>query len=139
MTAVGDHFRWKQRFAIGDDRIDTEHRYFFHLLEELDLAMRARRGDEVLGALYTALREYARIHFRDEERYLAQAGYPELDQQIREHGRFLHHLKELEVNGPGAAAALAFVRNWLVEHILGTDQQFVRWRGRREAHHPARS
>lgn len=133
MATGRDLFQWKARFAIGDDRLDGEHRYFFHLINELHLAIEAGRGEQVLGALHKALEEYARVHFRDEEAYLAQAGYPELQQQIREHGRFLHHLKELTVTGPGALAALAFMRDWLVEHILGTDQQFVRWHVNRGA------
>ncbi len=127
MTAGQDHFQWKERFALGDERLDTEHRYFFHLINELYLAIEAQRGEQVLAALYAALRGYTEIHFRDEEAYLAKVGYPELQQQILEHGRFLQHLKEMPMAAPGAQAALAFMRDWLIEHILGSDQEFVRW------------
>ncbi len=131
MAGERQSFEWSPRYALGDDRLDGEHRNFFRLLEELHRAVEAGRGEEVLKKLHAALREYARVHFRDEEAWLAQAGYPGLQQQIREHGSFLHQLKDLPVAGPGAPAALAFMRQWLVEHILGTDQQFVAWRVRR--------
>lgn len=131
MAGDRNPYAWDERYALGDDRLDDEHRYFFHLFDELHRAIEAGRGEQVLEKLCAALREYARVHFRDEEAWLTRAGYPDLQEQIREHGNFLHHLKDLPVSGPGAEAALAFMRNWLVEHILGTDQQFVRWRERR--------
>ena len=44
-------YAWKDSFRTGIDHIDSQHRQFFYLLNELDMAIEQRRADDVLDLI----------------------------------------------------------------------------------------
>jgi hemerythrin-like metal-binding protein len=121
--------RWTSDLAIDDSQIDFQHRQLLDAMDDLEAAIAA--GDP--GPLATTaafLRQYALVHFADEERICALAGWPGLAEHRTLHAVFRSRLASLEaalLRGDLRAgkAALDFLSAWIIEHIRGADRQFA--------------
>jgi hemerythrin len=121
-------FVWKSGFELAIPEVDAEHRRFFELMNELYAAMIRGDGDEQLRSTLGSLMEYAAYHFVGEEEFLAAAGFPEVVAQRKQHAWFLEGLENLVLKDSEAArTALSFMKNWFLEHILGTDKKYAAW------------
>jgi hemerythrin len=118
---------WKQDFELGVSRIDTEHRFFFGLLNDLFAAVTRGQGEAHVGAVLGRLAAYADLHFAGEERDLAEAGCPCLAVQRSQHEMFRRNLQAIRESETRSRAAVDFMRDWLVLHILETDRRCVPW------------
>jgi hemerythrin len=128
MTAQPLFFSWRSAYDLGLPEIDAQHRQFFELMNRC--AMVAAEGAEpaALARILQELSAYADYHFSSEESVLDRCGYPELDQQRAEHRRFRGDLARLEAQAtPSVLAALTFMRDWLLQHVLGADRRYVDW------------
>jgi hemerythrin-like metal-binding protein len=128
MSNPAPFFVWKPAFDLEIPVVDAEHRRFFELMNELYAAMVRGDGDKQLRATLTNLTEYAAYHFGGEEDFLASVGFPELHVQRKQHAWFLEGLEGLVLKDSDASrAALTFMKNWFLEHILGTDKKYAAW------------
>jgi hemerythrin len=130
MTGEAEFVCWKEEFALGVDRVDAEHRFFFELLNELFVAVILGRGEEQTIAVLRRLAAYADMHFAREEQALAETGCPCLPLQQVQHAMFRRNLRTIGESTVRSRAMLDFMRDWLVLHILETDRRCVPWLGR---------
>lgn len=121
-------FAWEDRYRIGVEPIDRQHRRLVEMIDELYAAMYAGEGRSALEKTMDALLEYTGEHFAAEERLMVLHGYPELDEHRRIHRRMREHVLALkgrcddgELAGP--VQIINFLKNWLAKHILGTDRK----------------
>jgi hemerythrin len=121
-------FTWKLEFALGIRGVDAEHERFFEIINELYTAMNDGDGDIQVRMTHRRLMDYAAFHFNAEEAFLSELDYPDIEVQRRQHEWFLGQLANLR-HQPRASAfpTLLFARDWLLQHILGTDKQFAVW------------
>lgn len=117
--------------SIGIARIDEQHRQLIDILNELSDAVDAGRDREVLGAVIEKLVQYTRNHFKYEEGLLSKAGYPGANEHGGEHDEMINTVLTAQArfrwgNSPHLGQEmLAFLKGWLVEHIQGTDREYV--------------
>ena len=123
-------FVWKPEFKIGIPLADEEHQRFFEIMNRLYAAMCAGGRQADLQRIHGELKVYAVTHFAHEEEYLSRIGYPGLSAQKIQHARFVADLSLLSATRSQASKnALAVMRDWLLQHILGTDQKIAKWIG----------
>jgi hemerythrin-like metal-binding protein len=128
MTRDDGFFVWKQGFALGLPVVDEEHRHFFEILNRCARAAAEGAAPRDLDTVLSELDTYARFHFSSEEAELERVGYPELELQRAEHRRFEAQLERLrESERTTILSTLAFMRDWMLQHVLGTDRRFVPW------------
>jgi hemerythrin len=123
-------YTWKDSFNIGIEEIDKQHRSFLDCLNDCHVQVSGGKGAEIDSDLFDRLRDYAAKHFRFEEGLMQSNGYPEIDQQKKQHEYFESQLAELVAiqhgeSGRTAESVLAFVRDWFLKHILDQDRKFV--------------
>jgi hemerythrin len=119
---------WDDSFSVNIAAIDKEHKMLLAMLNELD----ARNGGvdkDALGSILIRLIEYAATHFRTEEQYFAQFGYPETESHKRDHVVFLQEcavfIEELEEGKTNLTSDVThFLRNWWKDHVMGTDKKY---------------
>lgn len=120
--------QWDERFAIGIDVIDHQHRMlldYFTLLNDA-IASGGRWSDVHFPMLQ--LREYAQHHFSVEEALLRMSDYPTTEVHIESHRTILQNLENLERSSlqknlrPEDAD---FLRDWLLGHTLKADRDFA--------------
>lgn len=123
-------FEMEAQYYTGIKLVDDEHAKLFEI---------GRRGFDLLTNEYTLdkydkivaiieeLREYAIVHFRDEEEYMESIGYKRLFTQKMDHQAFIKKVSEVDFKTldhdqeEALMDILTFVSKWLVEHILEKD------------------
>ena len=129
---------WTKEWALGNDEIDEQHKTLVRQVNELMEAMKAAQGKQSVERTLSFLEEYTVLHFGTEEALMAQHRYPALAAHRLLHQAFVQDFKklaeELSRTGPTSALAIAVnarVGQWLVTHVLSSDQAFGQYlRGR---------
>lgn len=119
--------RWNESFSVGVDEIDAQHRKLVEMLGNLLEEMKSGRGKAVMAKTIEEMLDYAKEHFATEDKYMKLYKYPESNSHRREHEKFVETARsfyESYLNGSLTAIDLMnFLKNWLVEHILGSDKK----------------
>jgi len=124
---------WEDEYKIGNAEMDAQHLILFALLNQLTVNIDSDRADECLHDVMTALGDYIDYHFAHEEALMKAWDYPGLDEHSAKHVQFVAEIKHLQalVKGSDAHKAAirvrAFVLDWLLGHILGTDVEYARF------------
>ncbi|HWR41480.1 MAG TPA: bacteriohemerythrin [Patescibacteria group bacterium] len=122
---------WKEEYAIGADAIDTQHRRLFEIADEMyDLLNNDLVTDKYdrIMEIINELSEYTVYHFKAEETFMQAHNYRKFLSHKALHQDFLDKLNEVDAeridNGQNEylRGILAFVCDWLVEHILREDK-----------------
>ena len=118
-------------YTVGDKLIDDQHDHIFRLVNALECAGSAGVGARTADLLLVHLSAYLQSHFRCEERLMAERGYPKLRTHARQHAECSQRLADLLVlvnsNVMDPADCAPFVRDWLHNHLLGSDCHFAQW------------
>ena len=125
--AIG--IKWDEKFEIGHERIDFEHRIFVGLIRDLSLEHDANphgpRGERILRELY----KYAEFHFVSEENIMADVGYPDLAEHQRSHQIILAELQnrthQLLAGQATADGIVAFLYQWFALHTTTEDKRIA--------------
>ncbi len=121
---------WGPKIKIGIDVIDRQHKRLVDLINELHRAMKQRKGAEVLSRIMNGLVDYTKEHFDYEEGLQAKAGYPDLDTHKEVHRNLVKKVEAYQAKIKDGEKLVtkdlsAFLKDWLVNHILGTDTKYV--------------
>ena len=122
-------FKWSPDYSVNIKTIDSQHQELVRILNHLFIAVSRREGDKVIAGILDALTDYTKTHFALEERLMQQAKYKELESHKLEHRKLIAELdrlckKHLVEEKPIYFEMLAFLKNWLKEHIQGVDRKY---------------
>lgn len=130
-------FAFTQNFHTGIPMIDEEHKQLFAIIAKTNEVIHAEllhdKYDEIMGIL-TQLREYTEMHFADEEAYMAEISYPDLEAQKLAHSAFVEKLVEIDLFDLDAMddnqqayleSLIDFLSGWLTNHILNMDKRIA--------------
>ena len=127
---------WKAEYNIGDLKIDKEHQTLFLLARKV-LAMGNLHDDEkekhALKTLIKELFEYVGTHFSNEQHYMAETKYPELEYHKKLHHIILTMLTDLmkEINilkiEEIEIRLYKFIYEYFVKHIIMEDKKIQLW------------
>lgn len=127
--------QWSDKLATGIEEIDSQHHYLINAINEAREALIERRNLGRIEPITKDLLAYAIFHFDTEEELMRNYGYD------REAGADagLHHQEHRDFSArviairdalneglPVAAEDLvSFLENWLIGHIMQTDQKLA--------------
>jgi hemerythrin len=123
---------WNNSFSVGVRAIDSQHTTLFSLLNGLHEAMMKGQSQNLTGPLLHKLVNYTREHFSAEEAMMAAANYPGLAQHRIEHRDLARQVEGYVAKferGEGTIniQLLAFLRDWLTDHIQASDKKYGPW------------
>ncbi len=125
---------WNNRYDIGVDIIDNEHKKLFRILKKLfDFGQQEMKSQWVCREAVKYFKEHALQHFLDEENYMESVGYSGFQMHKRIHTNFREITlpaleKELELASYSADTVEHFLgvcAGWLIGHTLIEDQAIV--------------
>ncbi|MDA9983424.1 bacteriohemerythrin [Gammaproteobacteria bacterium] len=121
--------RWKDSYSVGIKTIDEEHKNLLRLINNLQSAVRYYTGEEFERRALAELIEYTKVHFAREEDLMKKYGFPGYEEHKRQHvemtARAQKMVSRYEQDALGAMDEIStFLRDWLINHINGTDQQY---------------
>jgi hemerythrin-like metal-binding protein len=125
----------QQGSQLGVPQLEVEHRQIRRRAERIAAAAAAGNEAEVRAG-FTFLAHYLDEHFRNEERWMEEEGYPGLLEHARAHAAIAARLTEarraLELVGTPARAVKEVARE-LERHVNEDDQRLVRFHAAKES------
>lgn len=132
---ANDPFAFTAEYLTGIELIDEEHRRLFEIIHDVnDLIHNDLLHDKFDGImrLIEELRAYTERHFSDEEAYMQQIGYAQIDAQKRAHAAFVERLTDIGLEELDSIddnqqeyleELIQFLAGWLINHILKMDKR----------------
>jgi hemerythrin-like metal-binding protein len=131
---MGNQLVWNERYNIGVDIIDKEHKKLFSILNKLfDFGQQEEKSQWVCQEAIKYFRDHALKHFADEEAYMVSIDYAGLEVHRRIHRNFRERTipaleRELELNKYSPESVNHFLgvcAGWLIGHSLIEDHAIV--------------
>jgi hemerythrin len=121
--------KWNDSLSVNVAEIDQQHQKLILMINDLHGAMKLGKGKDVLGKIVNGLISYTTIHFKTEEDYFSQFGYPQADSHKKEHIVFVQKVSEFKDGFEKGKLSLSievlnFLSDWLQNHIMGTDKKY---------------
>jgi len=123
---------WCEDYSVGDEEIDLQHQDLFALIDRLD---DSSLDVASMSVAFEKLDHYVNVHFHDEEELLKEVGYDDLDAHLRQHDEFRDWLNTAKASFKSETAdniavghnLQIFLKDWLLNHIIKTDQAYKSW------------
>lgn len=119
-------------YLTGINQVDNEHKMLFDIVNRANnLVNTWSDGDSLddIMQILSELKDYAEVHFENEEKYMREINYEGYDAQRRAHEAFISRLEEvdesqIEENPKTYLQSLVqFLLGWLINHILLSDKK----------------
>ncbi|MDX9782504.1 MAG: bacteriohemerythrin [Bacteroidales bacterium] len=127
-----DTISWSEELSVNEGRIDIQHKEIFEIINrfiyEKELSSRSPR----LAELLSKLTDYSLIHFREEEKFMADKSFPGLAEHKKAHKYYTRKVAIFNLNysTPNPADPddiCAFLKRWWINHILELDFEYKRY------------
>lgn len=121
---------WGPEFELNFGDIDVQHQRLVGLINALDDAHHRGLDTTTLSSIVDELYRYTKVHFAFEEKLMKRYAIRRSEQHRAEH-RFLtaqvkNFRDDFQRRGVEITDELmAFLRDWLTEHILQTDRELA--------------
>lgn len=131
---------WRPQMSVGNQLIDTDHRYLICLINTVELSLRVPENRELVSTAIEQLEQYTADHFAREEVIQMKIQYPNFMAHKKEHQEIMAQLANIRTRiqamaekapaGDGSIAAanpedvselIALLRHWIIDHVLKVD------------------
>ncbi|WP_456369959.1 bacteriohemerythrin [Thermodesulfatator atlanticus] len=121
--------KWGPAFEIGIKAIDEQHKKLVAMVNELYKGLSQGVPEQSLKKVLSELIDYTAYHFKTEEELFDKYGYPEADVHKQIHEKLVDKVvayhKRIEAGEANIAYdLLAFLKDWLANHICITDKKY---------------
>ena len=124
---------WNESLSVGVEEIDFQHRRWIDMINAMDEALSvggAEKLEQIKDESIKAMVDYAWFHFKYEEQYLKDLGYPELAAHREDHNRFKMNLRQIQADvdrgfQPLNTQLMSIMMNWLKDHIMMEDKKYA--------------
>ena len=109
---------WSDSLSVKVKQFDDQHKKLVDMVNQLFDAMKAGKGNQVMGDILKSLIQYTQTHFAAEERIMKQYGYPDFEAHKKEHNALVMQVLDLQKQFQEGKAVLTqnvmtFLRDWL--------------------------
>lgn len=129
---------WGKNLQVGVPEIDVQHMQFVQMVNELHDAIRDGHSIDFLDKRLNDLVLYTLSHFENEERMMRERAYPDAKRHLLEHEQLRRAVQDLQKrlaqgNGMLAIDVMRLLKDWLTQHLVGSDKTFASWLVAQEA------
>lgn len=120
---------WHDSYATGIPIIDDQHKELFKAINGVHDAFAEGKPMAEVRPLMDFLMAYTISHFRTEESFMEEMGYPDLSRHQSEHALLLRKVQDLRgrINSevpPNLPEVAKFIGDWLRHHIGEVDMGY---------------
>jgi len=121
---------WDSSYSVGVKELDDQHRKMIDFINDLEQALGIADNRDAIVSVLNGLVAYTKDHFTAEELYFRQFDYEKTDDHIQEHVDLLSEVEKLVYQFEIGESldinkVVDFLKTWLLDHILGADQEYV--------------
>lgn len=128
---MGDniYIKWKSVYSLGIPIIDDQHQKWIKIFNSFHDAQQKGEGQLFIEDTLKEFMDYTKYHFSEEEYLFGKSEYPKAEEHIQEHKNFIRKLTLLQHDFKKNNLLLSIktidaLKDWLIDHILGTDREF---------------
>lgn len=124
-----EYIKWKEDLSVGLESIDNQHKELFRLINAFYNSIAANSGKAAILQAIIDMEKYTVVHFSEEEAMMQKANYPYFAEHRKQHQGFIETVADFRARYEEGRMLLSlevggFVKKWIVEHIMQTDQQY---------------
>jgi hemerythrin-like metal-binding protein len=118
---------WTKDLELGIPVIDRDHKVLVSIINQVANALGNNEERAVLGSALSSLSEYTDYHFAREEKLQEVAGYDGVEGHRQRHRELEDQVRQIssryreDMQSVKADEVLAFLKTWLIDHILKHD------------------
>ncbi len=118
---------WNDKLSVGNETIDDDHKHLIKLINAYELAV-SQKNIKILRYAFGSLADYALAHFEREEKIMDAIHYPNRRPHREVHKRLLETVKKkheeiVQATHLNIDDLSAFLRSWLIDHVIKEDMQ----------------
>ncbi len=120
---------WKEEYAIGHFQTDHEHKELVSLANKV--IGFSKNGEEtgVIKAALSALNDYTKIHFRNEELYMERIGFKGIAHHKQCHAELIERMNQTITDTLDTDDLVHQLKRlmvvWVIEHIINEDRKIA--------------
>lgn len=122
---------WNDKYKVDNERIDSQHKELFRLASQVENCFYKFVKREELKNVLTELFAYMRDHFKDEENYMQEIGYPHLNAHKQMHKVIINDMsfliQNIRTTNDLKEKLYTIIGDWLTKHILYHDMMISQW------------
>lgn len=123
------YIEWNDKYLVNIPAFDEAHLGLFNLVNELyELHHAQDENPKKLLQTFHSFLEYTYSHFSNEESFLSEIEYPQIDAHKKLHKNikdiFEKHFESHKKGTLDMDEFLEFTKSWLQNHIINEDQQY---------------
>ena len=127
--ATTRYVEWKAEYSVGLDSLAHPHKKLLDLINQLQTAVDYSTNSEFEREALDQLVDYTKTHFTYEEGLMEDNDYPDFEPHKAQHKDMIDEvekvLAEYDKNPDTAMQnAIDYLKQWLINHINGTDKQY---------------
>lgn len=120
--------KWDEKYSLGIESIDEQHKHLFHIVEKIYSLQESKDVKNNIKAILHELHDYIKVHFHDEEKFMASIHYPDLAHHHELH-QHLSKAVSLILTDPSRLDVIQtkmriIAKQALIDHILQEDVKF---------------
>ena len=123
---------WNEKFSVGVKKIDDQHQIFFDLINKLEGLTSQKNFLDSLPRLLNEIVEYATLHFKTEEKLMAEISFPNLTKHHELHETIKKDIylecKKVIEKEPTTMDIIwlyNYLKEWVKTHILEEDRKYI--------------
>jgi hemerythrin len=120
---------WRSTYEVGFKPIDDQHKVLIKILNDLYESQKKGTSQAIINDTLKELIDYTIYHFSTELKFFEQYSYPKESEHIAEHDDFVKKIQSFQNESEAGNIILSmktldFLKEWTINHILGTDKEF---------------
>jgi len=121
--------KWDEKYEVGHDRIDTEHRIFLDLIIDFQQAIEQNLPKAKQLRILKEVEKYAEFHFVSEENIMLDISYPDYEHHAKLHAYLLSEVQneyfKFMSDQTEGKDIFEFLFNWFAIHTSNEDKKLV--------------
>jgi hemerythrin len=120
---------WKHEYSTGIQEIDDQHKTLLAHFSGIEQASLNQEGWDSIHYKLLSLRQFTEFHFKFEEAVMRMFGFPDIEQHRIQHQYYLNKIDsklQKSITNEIRDEVVTLLKEWIVEHICKSDQEYVR-------------
>jgi len=128
--SASKYIQWNDKYSVNIQLIDDDHKRLIHLINQLQSSIDYYQSQSFDEEALKELIDYTKFHFKREEDLMQEYDYPGYEEHIVQHKKMIEKINNMvEKYSKSGESTISetvdFLRDWLINHIQKTDQQYV--------------
>ncbi len=128
--AAKELIRWSDDYSIDLRVIDQQHRKWVDIVNKLFISFKNGDPEKDVNRIFTEFADYTDYHFSFEEKYMIDFKYTGFKKHKRQHMKLLMDITRQKKRIKEGESVVGYsmmkkLRNWIREHILTEDKEYV--------------